>query len=263
MKYFLTGCVLLCALYVSAYAQSPAAVIREVSGTVEVQAPGSSAWGPAVPGMAIEKATRISTGFKSSAVVALGGAVITVRPLTRLTLEEIAGEPGAEEAGLYLQAGRLRAEVTRPSGGTIDFTVRSPSVTASVRGTVFEFDTVNVRVSEGRVQYAGRNGSLAFVRAGERSTVDERNYTVTAPREETALRFTPDLPPGSEAGGSLKAAAGTSAVPAAPATPDTPAVPGTPSAPSTPATPDTPATPSAPSPPAPPGNSGITVTPEW
>jgi hypothetical protein len=185
------------------YAQTPGAVIREVSGTVEVQAPGTSAWVPASPGMVIEKATRISTGFKSSAVVAVGGAVITVRPLTRLTLEEIAGRPGAEEAGIYLRAGRVRAEVTRPSGGTINFSVRSPTVTASVRGTVFEFDTVNVTVGEGRVQYAGRNGSLAAVRAGERSTVDEKSSAVTAPREETLIRLTPDLPPGSEAGGSL------------------------------------------------------------
>jgi hypothetical protein len=142
--------------------------------------------------------------------------VITVRPLTRLTLEEIAGTQGAEEAGVYLQAGRVRAEVTRPSGGTIDFSVRSPSVTASVRGTVFEFDTVNLSVGEGRVQYAGTTGSLAAVRAGERSTVDERNYTVTVPREETVIRLTPDLPPGSEAGGSLNGD-GPAVTPAAPA----------------------------------------------
>ncbi|MDR1973020.1 MAG: FecR family protein [Treponema sp.] len=185
------------------FAQAPAAVIREVSGTVEVQRPGSSAWVPASPGMAIEKGTRVSTGFKSTAAVALGGAVITVRPLTRLTLEEIAGGPGAEEAEIYLQTGRIRAEVSRPSGGTINFSVRSPSVTASVRGTVFEFDTVNLSVGEGRVQYTGASGSLAFVRAGERSTVDEKNYTVTAPREETAVSFAPEPPPGSEAGGSL------------------------------------------------------------
>jgi hypothetical protein len=206
--------ILLCALCVTAYAQTPGAVIREVSGTVEVQRPDSSAWVPASPGMAIEKAARISTGFRSSAVVALGGAVITVRPLTRLTLEEIAGGPGAQEAGIYLRAGRVRAEVTPPGGGRMDFSVRSPMVTASVRGTVFEFDTVNLRVDEGRVQYAGRNGSLAAVRAGEQSTVDETSSTVTAPREETAVRLTPDLPPGSEAGGSLNGPALTPAVPA-------------------------------------------------
>jgi hypothetical protein len=184
-------------------AQTPDAVIREVSGRVEVQTPDSPVWVPASPGMVIEKATRISTGFKSTAVVALGGAVITVRALTRLTLEEIAGGQGAEDAGIYLQTGRVRAEVSRPSGGTINFTVRSPVVTASVRGTDFEFDTVNLTVNDGRVLYAGRNGSLAFVRAGERSTVDEKNYMVSAPREEAVLTIAPPLPPGSEAGGGL------------------------------------------------------------
>jgi hypothetical protein len=183
----------------SLYAQTPAAMIREVTGRVEIQAPGSPAWVPASAGMAVEKAARVSTGFKSTAVIAAGNSTITVRPLTRLTLEEIAGLEENEQAGLYLESGRVRAEVTLPSGGTIDFSVRSPIVTASVRGTAFEFDTVNLTVDNGRVQFTSVNGSLAAVRAGERSAVNEKTYIVIPPREADILT----LPPGSESGGRL------------------------------------------------------------
>jgi hypothetical protein len=182
----------------------PSGFIREVTGTVEIQTPGSSGWVSARAGMAVEKTARISTGFKSTAMITLGNAAITVRPLTLLTVEEIAGQRGTEQAGLFLRAGRVRAEVSPRERRTINFTVRSPVVTASVRGTAFEFDTVNIWADEGRVQYTSVNGSRVLVRAGERSTVNEKTHIVSPPREEMILALRrPSLPPGSEAGGRL------------------------------------------------------------
>jgi hypothetical protein len=192
--------VLLLALWSGSllWGQAPVAVIQELSGRVELQAPGSS-WVPAQPGMVVEKATRISTGFDSSALILMGAATIQVRQLTRLTLEEIA----ALEGTLYLETGRVRAEVSAPSGGTMNFTLRSPIVTASVRGTSFEFDTINVSVGEGWVHYLSTSGSRAAVRAGEWSMVNERTHVVSVPREELVRSLSPPLPPGSEAGGRL------------------------------------------------------------
>jgi hypothetical protein len=184
-------------------AQIPVAVLRELSGRVEIKTPGSDEWVPAQAGMTLEQAALISTGFRSTALLALGNSTLLIQPLTRLSLEEILALQGNEQVRVYLRTGRIRAEIQPPSGGTIDFTVRGPSVSASVRGTVFEFDTVNINVGEGRVLYTSLTGSQASVRAGERSTVDEKTYTLTAPREETALRFAPDLPPGSDAGALL------------------------------------------------------------
>jgi uncharacterized membrane protein YgcG len=185
------------------HAQTPEAVIQRVSGKVEIQAPGSPAWVPASAGMVIEAQTRISTWVKSSAVIVWGGATIMVRPVTMLTLEEITVRQGEEQAEIYLHTGRVRAEVTRPRGGTIGFTVQSPMLVASVRGTAFEFDTINLVVFNGEVQYTSMIGSRVLVRAGEGSTLDEKIYVVTPPREEIILTYTPPLPPGSEAGGRL------------------------------------------------------------
>jgi hypothetical protein len=98
----------------------------------------------------------------------VGNSTVTVRPLIRLTLEEIARLQNNEEAGFYLETGRVRAEVTPPGGGKIDCTLRSPMAAASLRGTIFDFDTLNLTVLKGRIQYATPSGSLALVRPEKR-----------------------------------------------------------------------------------------------
>jgi hypothetical protein len=180
--------------------QKPEAILRELNGRVEVMTPGSAEWNPAETGMTIPEAALISTGFRSTAILALGNSMIVIQPLTRLSLEEIIERQGNEQVNVYLRTGRVRAEVRPPAGGKADFTVRSPVVTASVRGTIFDFDTVNLNVAEGRVEFIGATGSLAVVREGEASSADEIRSTVSAPVEEKAAALSPALPPGMETG---------------------------------------------------------------
>jgi hypothetical protein len=185
--------------FLAGYAQdlSPqeTAFFRETNGTVEIKLPGSTAWINAAAGDRIVNNTLISTGFKSGAVIVLGNSVITVRPLTRLSLEEIIRNQD-EQVSLYLQTGRIRAEVQPPVGGKTAFTVRSPVTTASVRGTSFEFDTERLRVDEGQVQYSLANGREAPVAAGGTSYVDEANNTVVSPFDAAVELLTPAPPPG-------------------------------------------------------------------
>jgi hypothetical protein len=151
---------------------SQEAVIREVSGTVEVKAAGEEAWNPAQPGQTIARTATLSTGFKSTAVLGLGNSVLTVQPLTRLTVEELEESGGNERVNLNLRTGRIRADVKPPVGGKTDFVIRSPTATASVRGTVFEFNGINLRVDEGRVHLAGGNRSGSYVGAGHQVQTD-------------------------------------------------------------------------------------------
>jgi hypothetical protein len=76
------------------------------------------------------------------------------------SLEKIVQSQDEERINLRLQTGSIRAEVKPPVGGSSEFTVRSPSATASVRGTSFEFDRENLWVEDGRVRYALDNGGL-------------------------------------------------------------------------------------------------------
>jgi ferric-dicitrate binding protein FerR (iron transport regulator) len=181
-----------------AFAPVPArgqeAYFREVEGTVEAMAPGSGVWVKAAAGDRIGRDAVISTGFRSYAVVVLGESVITVRPVTRLSLEEMARDGSGEQVGLYLQTGRIRAEVNPPAGARTVFTVRSPIATASVRGTSFEFDTERLRVAEGRVDYSIANGRQVSVGSQETSYVGDGGEALVSPFQAAEEQFTPPLP---------------------------------------------------------------------
>jgi hypothetical protein len=146
-------------------------VIKELSGAVELKFAGSSEYVPAAAGTRVLEDTVISTGFKSTAVLELGSAVITVRPLTRLTLTEIKASQGTETLNVNLQAGRVRVDVKPPAGTKASFSISSPSATASVRGTRFDFDTKNLKVSEGKVGFRGRFGQTVQVGEGSHSEI--------------------------------------------------------------------------------------------
>jgi hypothetical protein len=190
--------VLFCAGFL--FAQAPEVLIQELTGTVEVQEPGSSRWIPAREGMRLEQSSIISTGLQSSAVILIGQSKIMVRPLTRLSIEELSALRENEQVGLFLRTGKVRAEVTPPEGGRTNFTVRSAQATNSVRGTAFEFDTVQVTVEEGRVLFlSNAGGSAALVRAGESSAYIEAAVLVSPPHVIIDT-VRPELPPGLENG---------------------------------------------------------------
>jgi hypothetical protein len=190
--------MLMCAAFLGAQT-APAAVVRETSGTVEIKAPGAAEWKAAVAGQTLERASIISTGFKSTALISIGNSTITVRPLTRLSLEEIAANRNGEQVALNLRAGRVRADVIPPPQGRVDFSIRAPSVTASVRGTVFEFDGTRLSVEEGRVHLGGGSVTGAYIGAGHSTAVvTEAGKTATV-AERVKEELTPALPAGVDA----------------------------------------------------------------
>jgi len=147
------------------------ATFGEVNGKVEYQKPGATDWIPAKAGNQVSRGTVISTGFKSTALLKIGAATITVKPITRLTLEEIIKTEGGTQTKLFLLSGRVKADVPPQPGQTTDFKVTSPTATASVRGTAFEFDGVNLIVDRGSVRLVTPTLQFRYVSAGEFSTV--------------------------------------------------------------------------------------------
>ncbi|MDR1098848.1 MAG: FecR family protein [Treponema sp.] len=179
------------------FAQNQQALIREITGTVELKVPGSADWIPGKKGDRVLPNTVISTGFRSTALLAIGDSFIAVRPITRLTLEELIAQDGTEQANFNLHTGRIRVQVTPPATGKIDLRVRSPMAIAAVRGTAFNFDTLNLEVSEGMVSFAPARGAASsrpiLVRGGERSRVDSGRAVAPLAAAE-ANRLLPALP---------------------------------------------------------------------
>jgi hypothetical protein len=200
MKKTLCIAAMLCAVVFGAFAQK-AGVIQEMAGEVELKAAGASSFSPARVGSEVSQDTVVSTGFKGTAIIAVGSTTIAVKPLTRLSLSEIQLSSGSENLNMNLQTGRVRVDVKPPEGTKTNFTVQSPSATASVRGTVFEFDTLNLKVHEGNVAFLGKGGKIqTSVPAGFTTTLNKNGGAID-PTVVAKAAVQPASPPGKNATG--------------------------------------------------------------
>jgi len=180
------------------YAFSQDAFIDQLTGEVGIKQPKEEAFKTANKGDKIFKDTIIQTNFKSYAIIKIGSTLITVRPLTTLSLTEIQKLEETESLNVNLQAGRVRVDVKPPAGTKAIVKVSSPTATASVRGTNFELDTNNIYVNEGTVSFAGNNGQTVLVNAGGNSRVD-RTGQVSSPWDNKKADLMPPSPAGTSA----------------------------------------------------------------
>jgi hypothetical protein len=164
----LMAILLLAAALVGAQTQ---AKVRSFTGKVEISS-AQQAWVPVKVGMSLGMGTTISTGFNSTAVLDLGPSVLMVKALTRLRLNELVAREGTVKTDLFLQVGKISAEVKRAEGLTQDFKVKSPVSTAAVRGTGFDYDGYELYVYEGTVTYTNLTGQSRSYSPGEQGSTD-------------------------------------------------------------------------------------------
>jgi hypothetical protein len=141
------------------------AIVQTTTEKVEMQR--DSGWITVRPGDRMSIGTTISTGFGSTATLAIGPALMQVQPLTRMRLDELAERDGLTSAELFLQVGRVRAEVRSVEGLDSEFRLRSTQATAAVRGTSFDFDGRDLRVLSGTVQLTNQFQQATNVNGGE------------------------------------------------------------------------------------------------
>jgi hypothetical protein len=194
---------------VSLFAQTSEVYVREKTGTVELLLPGSRNWRPALDGDLVPASTVLSTGFKSTAVLSAGNSAIIVLPLTRLSIEEILSRDKNERVAIKLWTGRVRVNVTPPLGGKTDFIIRGSIVSASVRGTAFDFDTVNIRVTEGTVVFSpavqtGSGFRAVAVSAGDRAMADQDTGGVVHPLKAAEISRSLPALAGQDSGSGLQ-----------------------------------------------------------
>ena len=143
------------------------AVFGTVTGKVEIQNPGEQAWQAVTAGMEVPVLSTVSTGFDGRAVLQLGVSTLTIRPLTRLRIDELSTQNNVARTNLTMPVGRIRAEVKASAGARTDFKVHSPFSTAAVRGTGFETDGVHLNVFESNVTFSSESGININVGTGE------------------------------------------------------------------------------------------------
>ena len=108
-------------------------VVIDVLGKVEKQS--GSSWVPLKKGDILQPGDIVSTGFRSEAVLSIGKSTVTVRALTRMTIEQLYEKNENHVSSVYLDVGSISADVKPVENKRVGFTVKTPAVTASVRGT--------------------------------------------------------------------------------------------------------------------------------
>ena len=122
-------------------------------------------------------------GLPLRAPAQIGPSTVTVKALSRLTVKDLALTGTAAKTDLYLAVGKIDAEVNKSEAVTEQkFTVGSPVSTASVRGTSFSFDGINLRVGRGIVDFSDLRGNVVRVPVGEPQGRSSRRARRKSPR---------------------------------------------------------------------------------
>ena len=132
--------------------------VISVTGKVEMQAVPDGEWVVLKAGDTVPEGAVISTAFKSSASLKLGGSTVTVNQLTRVVVRELTNDSDKVTTKLFLDAGALRADVKSMDNKANDFKIQSSVVTSSVRGTELQDNALGEHITfRGNVSTAAAN----------------------------------------------------------------------------------------------------------
>lgn len=190
------------------WAAEPGARILSVRGLVEVQSASAGRWTAAAAARTMRPGDAVRTGAQSSAVLQIDGARMTLYETTLLRIPAAASPVSTASAPPFrhpwLEAGRAFFDVT-PQNPALGFSVRTPTLVAGVKGTVFEViaegDEQAVYVWEGLVEVASRldPGDTRLVAAGMYTALERLKLTpatkIPADRERPTYREGEPAPP--------------------------------------------------------------------
>ena len=215
-------------------AQNKAEVIS-FTGKAEYQT--AQGWLPITVGTTLDQGTMISTGFKSSVVLAIGDSRFTVAALSRITIDKLTESDSNYDTEMNLSTGKLKMDVKAKPGTSTSFTVRSPTATASVRGTSgIMAATGTLQSSTGVWTMSPRrpNSKPIYVR-GTQSADIPSDLVVTAP-QQTATNGSSITNTATVSLATAEAVTPPSGSPTAPASDMTSVIPPVPTAPVAPVT---------------------------
>lgn len=149
------------------------ATISDWKGKIHLNLPGQPQSSPVI-GETLPPGTVLETGGGKLLLQLTDGSQVLIRAHTRLTVQQ----PSPTDPGYFqLLLGRIRAMITKHTGGAPPFELGTPSAVIAVRGTQFEVEVnrqqeTEVDVSQGVVEVTGRyTHTSVLVHAGSSTRV--------------------------------------------------------------------------------------------
>lgn len=167
--------VMVCSLFAGAWTISRQLMVTPVHGRALViyasgDATRSGPGGQALikAGDTLDRGDTIATGDRSAVIIQIGDTImVRLQAKTELSMDTLLDSP---EISLSLNSGSVLARITKLKAGN-SFSVKTPTVVASVRGTAFSVttgETDTVAVTEGTV-------SVKILKSGQEIPVHEGN----------------------------------------------------------------------------------------
>lgn len=117
---------------------APAGEIKAMSGDVSYRDRNNVPYNTAAVGTALEKGWWVKTGADGWAELLLpDGSKITLANNTEIEITEFTMAKKKKQAVLNLMQGKIKANIIKPVGEKMNYTVKSPSAVIGVRGTEF------------------------------------------------------------------------------------------------------------------------------
>lgn len=149
------------------------ATISDWKGKIHLTLPGEAQSAPAI-GETLPPGTLLETGGGRLLLQLADGSQVLIRAHTRLTVQQ----PSPTDRGYFqLLLGRIRAIITKRTGGAPPFELGTPGAVIAVRGTEFAIQVnrrqqTEVDVFEGVVEVFGRHSHTSvLVHAGSSTRV--------------------------------------------------------------------------------------------
>lgn len=140
------------AVLAQAQTQAGTAVVKTLTGQVEIQRKGQTQWLPATPGARLAEGDNIRAHAASSSVLDLpDGSTLFLAENSRIVMAklEFDAQNQTRQALVHLAVGKVRAAVSQAAISLVkarqsNFTISTPTAVAAVRGTVLEvvYDSV-------------------------------------------------------------------------------------------------------------------------
>ena len=178
-------------------AASASTILSILDGSASV-ARGAATFAAASDGDIVNTGDRVQTADRSHAMVTFfDGSTLEIEPATTVQIEEASSAAsGAIAIRIAQTLGRTWASVQKLTRADSKFELRTPTLSAAVRGTGFITEvladgTSSVQTTDGSVQVTGLGQSVLVI-AGQRTTASP-NTPPTAPTSNSAsantLRF--------------------------------------------------------------------------
>lgn len=170
--------------------------INTIEGDVEVKKVDEKEWVTAEVGMKLKEGSKISTGFKSKAVLLFAdNSTVVVKPLTQLNINRFNQQSNEVQTKLGLRIGAVRVKVNEKQSVKTDMKIYTPNATASVRGTeIEEIKTSShfgdtIAIESGKVAYGNKESSI-IVQGGEST-----NQNLINPIENALMQIVVQIAP--------------------------------------------------------------------